>query len=407
MLRRTVHLYRDAFTGITRDIWVLGLIMLVNRSGAMVIPFLSVYLTQILAFSKPQTGLIMSCMGLGSVVGSYLGGFLTDKFSYYYVQFWSLLLNGFLFLLLGQMHTPLLLSITVFMLAMVGDAFRPANFASVMVYSNPDTITRSYSLVRLAVNLGFGIGPAMGGLLAYSFGYQWLFWVDGLTCIVAAFIFRTQLERKKEPQKTIIHSDVVTEKPRSAYRDPLFLVFFCFMTLTYIAFTQFFTMTPVYLRETYRLPENQIGMIIAINGLLIALIEMPLVYQLENRFRKINLVMLGAGLIGFAFLVHNLIPGIFAIAFVSVVAVTFGEMLNLPFANSIALGRSTPANRGQYMALYSISFSIAQILSPTIGMQVVDRWGFSTLWYLLTFFCAVSIFGFGYLKKRQFGELTR
>jgi predicted MFS family arabinose efflux permease len=344
-------------------------------------------------------------MGLGSVVGSYLGGFLTDKFSYYYVQFWSLLLNGFLFLLLGQMHTPLLLSINVFMLAMVGDAFRPANFASVMVYSNPNTITRSYSLVRLAVNLGFGIGPAMGGLLAYSFGYQWLFWVDGFTCFVAAFIFRTQLKRKKEPQKAVVHSDAVAEKPRSAYRDPLFLVFFCFMTLTYISFTQFFTMTPVYLRETYRLPENQIGMIIAINGLLIALIEMPLVYQLENRFRKINLVMLGAGLIGFAFLVHNLIPGIFAIAFVSVVAVTFGEMLNLPFANSIALGRSTPANRGQYMALYSISFSIAQILSPTIGMQVVDRWGFSTLWYLLTFFCAVSIFGFGYLKKRQFGEL--
>jgi predicted MFS family arabinose efflux permease len=399
-------LYLDAFAGISRYIWVLGLIMLVNRSGAMVIPFLSVYLTQILAFSKPQTGFIMSCMGLGSVLGSFLGGFLTDKFSYYHVQFWSLVLNGCLFLVLGQMQTPLLLSITVFLLAMVGDAFRPANFASVMVYSTPTTITRSYSLVRLAVNLGFGIGPALGGILAYSLGYQWLFWVDGLTCFAAALIFRTQLKQKKERVKKNENPEALVEKPRSAYRDPLFLVFFCFMTLTYIAFNQFFTMTPVYLRETCQLPENQIGMILGLNGLLIALVEMPLVFKLEQRFRKMNLVMLGAGLIGLAFLVHNLVPGVFAIAFVSVVAVTLGEMLNLPFANSIALGRSTPANRGQYMALYSISFSIAQIASPTIGMQVVEHWGFKTLWYLLTFFCFIAIFGFGYLRKRRFGEVA-
>lgn len=407
MLTRTWTHYRRSFDGLTRDVWILALVMLINRSGAMVIPFLSVYLTQHLDFAKPQAGWIMSSLGFGSVLGSYLGGLLTDRYNYYWVQVSSLTLNGLLFLLLGWIEDFTWLCILFFLLAMVADAFRPANFAAVMAYSRPDSTTRSYSLVRLAVNLGFGVGPALGGLIAYGWGFRWLFVVDGLTCLGAALVFRLALQHKVEPSsKTPDRTTAgeTTSTTASPFQDRPFRWFMLWMTLTYIAFIQYFSMVPVFLREKFGVAENQIGLVLAINGLVIALVEMPLVYRLEKNFRKTTLVMVGTALIAFSFLAFNLLPGVFAIALLSVLTLTFGEILHLPFANALALSRSNAQNRGRYMAMYTLAFSLAQIVAPTLGMQTINAWGFHTLWYLLGLLCVVALAGFYVLQKKQFDQ---
>ena len=83
MLHRTVNLYRNAFGGLSKDIWLLAFVTFVNRSGTMVVPFLTVYLTTKLQFSLTQAGWVMTCFGVGSVLGTLLGGKLTDKIGYY------------------------------------------------------------------------------------------------------------------------------------------------------------------------------------------------------------------------------------------------------------------------------------------------------------------------------------
>ena len=100
MLTHTVRLYRNSFSGLSRDIWMLSLVMLVNRAGTMVIPFMTVYLTQELHFTLAQAGYVMSSFGAGSILGALLGGRLTDKVGYYPTQFWTLFLSGLLFLAL-------------------------------------------------------------------------------------------------------------------------------------------------------------------------------------------------------------------------------------------------------------------------------------------------------------------
>ena len=63
------------------------------------------------------------------------------------------------------------------------------NSASISNYSSKENYPLAIALNRLAMNLGFTIGPVLGGLLA-SINYHFLFWADGLTCIfAAAFIF--------------------------------------------------------------------------------------------------------------------------------------------------------------------------------------------------------------------------
>lgn len=401
MLRSGFAFYTSSFAGLSRDIWLLGMVTLINRSGAMVIPFLTVYMTRELGFTKPQAGLAMSCFGIGSLIGSFAGGQLTDKIGYYMIQFWSLVLTGVGFVALMHVEGFPGFCLAVFAISIVAEAFRPANFAAVAAYAHPANITRSFSLIRLAINLGFSVGPALGGWLAHRMGYDWLFLVDGATCFTAAILFRIFLRPKREGMSTERQAGQGAARRHGAYGDHHFLMFMVFMTATAISFMQFFSVVPVYFREHFQFDERQIGTLLALNGLIIAIGEVPLVYRIEGRFPKYLLVAVGALLVGASFLSFNLFPSVWGIAVLSVVFVTLGEMLSFPFSNAVALERCDATNRGQYMGLYSMGFSLAHILSPSIGMQVAEYFGFRALWLLTWGIATVAALGFWWIWKRQ------
>ena len=126
MFHQTLSLYRSAYGGIPRRVWLLATVLLINRSGAMVIPFLTIYLTSRLGFSLEQAGLIVTVYGSGAIAGAWLGGKLSDTIGFAPVQFWSLVMNGLLFMLLGQMRSfPQVLAV-MFVTGLFAEAFRPA-----------------------------------------------------------------------------------------------------------------------------------------------------------------------------------------------------------------------------------------------------------------------------------------
>ena len=394
MLQASAQLYRNAYSGIPRPVWWLAVVMFVNRSGTMVIPFLTVYLTY-KGFSLQQAGYVMGAFGLGSVVGGYLGGRLTDRLGSFYVQFGSLFLNGALFIVLGQMQTLWQYAVCIFLLSSLGEAFRPANATAIAAYSNEQNRIRCYALNRLAINLGWSIGPAVGGVLA-SINYSYLFWADGLTCMAASFLLFAGLspstatkESKVEPQSTATHS---------AYRDKPFLLGMFYLFLVALTFFQLFSVIPAYYKTEVQLNEATIGWILAMNGLLIAAIEMVLVYKLENRRDSLLYIVCGTLLIGLSFLL--LCAGrTLAIAVVSMIVVTFGEMFLFPFLNNFWVRRSTAGNRGQYAALYTMSFGLATVLAPTLATQAAVLLGFPALWVIDFFLCTFAALGFYFLKK--------
>src|SRR6476661_4280977 len=126
MLQASLQLYRNAYRGLSRPIWWLSLVIFINRSGTMVIPFLTVYLMD-KGYTLSEAGFVMAAFGTGAILGGYLGGRLTDKFGHFHVQVFSLLLNGILFIVLGHMQTLLQITLCIFILSSLGEAFRPAN----------------------------------------------------------------------------------------------------------------------------------------------------------------------------------------------------------------------------------------------------------------------------------------
>ncbi|MEZ4792807.1 MAG: MFS transporter [Gelidibacter sp.] len=191
------HGYVNTFRGLSKEVWWLALITLINRAGTMVIPFLSLYLTTDLKFTLDDVAWIMSAFGLGSIVGSWLGGKLTDKIGYYKVMVSSLMVSGLLFIGLQYLTTFVSICIGIFILMSIADMFRPAMFVALSAYSKPENKTRSVTLIRLAINLGFSAGPAIGGLIITKMSYGGLFWVDGFTCMIAAIVLLNVLHPKK------------------------------------------------------------------------------------------------------------------------------------------------------------------------------------------------------------------
>src|SRR4030095_14098019 len=186
MFRTTVATYRNAYSGLSHSTWLLSLIMLINRSGTMVVPFMTLYLTSpAMGYSIGQAGIVFGLFGVGAFCGAYFGGKLTDKIGYYPVQLITLTGGGILFILLGQMKTYPLICLFTFLLSFVNEAFRPANSKAIAFYSKQENRTRSYSLNRLAINIGWAVGGGIGGILAHI-NYELLFWVDGCTNLAAA-----------------------------------------------------------------------------------------------------------------------------------------------------------------------------------------------------------------------------
>jgi len=389
-------LYRDAYSGLSKNTWLLSLVMLVNRSGTMVIPFMTIYLTQpSMGFSIGQAGAVVGIFGLGAVCGGFLGGRLTDRFGFHHVQLVTLIGGGFLFMLLGQMRSYPLICACTFLLSVVNEAFRPANSTAIAAYSKEENRTRSYSLNRLAINLGWAVGGAIGGILA-SINYHLLFWVDGSTNLVAAILIRYFLGAAS--------TDGHAEKPKddaaqTPYRDKVYL-WFIFCTILFGAcFFQLFSILPVYYKRALHLPEYMIGLLMTLNGLIIACFEMILVFRLEGRRENLHYIFYGSALVGVSYLLLNILPLSLAMAFFCMILTTVGEILSMPFMNSFWVSRTTKATRGQYAGLYTIAWSTAQVVGPAGGAEIADHLGFKPLWWVVGGVCFLAAFGFRRLQQ--------
>jgi len=386
------------YQGLSREIWLMALTMLINRAGAMVIPFLSLYLTNFLDFTLEDVGWIMSCYGFGSLAGVFIGGKLSDTFGYYKVMYLSLLGTSLIFFSIQFITDFYSLCLGVFSLTLIADMFRPAVWVALDDYSEVENRTRSVTLIRLAINLGFSLGPALGGLLITYISYSSLFWVDGITCLIASFIIIRFLHQKSQIKKD---SKDTKKLKLSPYKDGRYLIFWFAMFLIGFTFMQYFSTIPLYYSQRLGMEEDKIGLMLAMNGLLIFLLEMPIVHSLEKgKLDSLKIVIGGSFLLVLSFLVLNIAP-LILLAVVGIFLMTFGEMLGFPFSNSYALDRSKLGNQGAYMALYSMSFSMAHILGPNIGMQFSAQYGFESTWYLMAGICFIACLILLVLQRKE------
>lgn len=403
MINSTIKLYENSFRGLSREIWLLSAVTLINRIGMMVLPFLSLYTTEELGFTLTEAGIVTSFFGFGSLVGSWVGGKMTSKIGEFKTQFISLFFSGFAYFVLISIRDFYGFCAGIFLAAFIADIFRPAMMSAVGTYSKPKNRARAMSLIRLAINLGFAGGVVVGGFLAANVGYHWLLIIEGTTCIAAGIFFFFNLPNRdaetKERKKQLSKDNV-----RSPYRDKVFLAFIFLLLINAVAFMQLFTTIPLFFKEHLSLDEDQIGFIMFLNGIILFAFEMPVVYKLENKENKLALTALGTLLISCSFLIFNVAGWYVWVAIASIILITIGEMISFPFSSALVLDRTNEQNRGDYMGLYTSMFSSSFIIAPLIGTWLADNYGFGVLWYFvggLSFLAAIGMWGLGNWTKQR------
>jgi predicted MFS family arabinose efflux permease len=375
---------------------MLSAVMLINRIGAMVLPFLGVYMVAELKFTLSQTGVVLSCFGLGAMAGSTLGGWLTDKVGHFKVQLTSIILSVPIFFLLPLFKDVWSLATGVLVLSTITETFRPANSVSISVYARPENITRSFSLNRMAVNLGFSIGPALGGVLA-AISFKLLFYGNGTTALLAGSLFYFYFKDLPVNKNwELLHHPKDEKKVKSGispWKDRPFLFYSLFCCLYSICFFQLFSTLPLFYRKVNKLSEGNIGLILASNGLVVFLLEMLLVQVAERNFRSSSVITLGVFLGAFSFLIL-LVPSGIWVLFLAMFLMSLSEILAMPFMATVTVKRGSTDRKGAYMGLNALSFSAAFVFSPLIGTFVAEHFGFSTLWIGTAIVGTATAFGF-------------
>ena len=371
--------------GLPREIWILFIANLVNRTGMMVLPMLLIYLTRELAFTAARAGFVFSVYGITAIIVGPLAGRLSDRVGPLPLMRVSLVLSGAAILFYPLARTyPAVLGITC-VWAAVSELFRPASLSAITGVVPQDQRKAAFAVHRLAINLGMSIGPALGGFLA-AISFRYMFVVDGVTSIIAGIILASASwhpysSDEESPSPAVRHASqrVIT---------PTFLIFLMGVVLTGIVFFQHEGALPLFIIQRLHLSPAFYGFLFTINTLLIVAMEVPLntaTSHWANRSTMIIAAMLFAvGFGALAFVTTAL--GVL----ITVVIWTFGEMLLFP-SMSAHMGDIAPAERrGAYMGAYSMALSTAFAIGPWLGSAIFSRYGSFTVWAAMFFVGSLS-----------------
>jgi predicted MFS family arabinose efflux permease len=241
-------------------------------------------------------------------------------------------------------------------------------------YSTDENRTRSISLIRLAINLGFGVGPMIGGLTAAWIGYKWIFLFDSITSILAGIVIilylpRKQISSSQKPKSTPSNSS-------SVFYDKKYLLFLILVSLYGSFFFQLFASVPVYFKEDFHYSEDIIGYLLGLNGLFVVLMEMPIIYRIEQKKSTSTWIALGCMMMSISYLLLALNYKNILIALIYTFFITLSEIFAMPFMMKYAMTKPEPERRGQYMAMYSVAYGISHIVAPTMGLGFAEAFNF-------------------------------
>ena len=360
--------WRDLWT-LPPAIWRLALATLVNRTGTMALPFLALYLTQSGGYSPTQAGAILAGYGVVAMVVGPIAGRVIDHVGAPRVMLASLVLTGLLQLAVPLAHGPAAMILLVLLWAMTAESFRPASLSVTAELVPVDRRREGYALIRLAINLGMSVGPAVGGLLA-AWDFRAVFVVDGLTSLGAAAVLHfggvgpvAPRERAARPRPNLF----------SPLRDVRMRRFLLGNIVLAVVSFQGESSMALYLVRDLGLSTAIYGLMFTLNTVMIVAMEIPLTRLLQP-WRPHRTLALGAALTAVGFGALGLVSTVGGVM-LTVVLWTFGEMVASSISSAYVAELAPEEERGSYMGLYVAAFSIGFAVAPVVGMWSLDQLG--------------------------------
>ena len=362
--------------------WYFFIATFINKAGSLIMPFLSCYLNDGMNYNYEDTGWVFFFLGLGTVFGTFFSGWFVDNFGSRKVILFSLTSSALFLIIMSFTSNFTLFCFLVFCFSFTADMLRPAILTALKTYVHKDKRVEAYTLIRRASNLGLILGPFVGGYLMFNHGahYQFLFFIDATTCLVAAIIIGFLVNENKLEYKLSTKIVSLFANKNAMLKDNVFLLNNLVACICGILFFQFFSVFPLYYNSENFNNLLKVDYLISGLALCTAVFELFIVnYYVKNKLYNnlaigIGLIFFTIGYLSLSFLHTNL--G----CFIYVLSISLGAMHTFPFAISIVLNRIHFKQEGAFMALFQMSYGFSQMISGKINLNLVATFGFKMNW---------------------------
>ncbi len=365
---------RTALAAYPRPFWALVVGTFVNRTGLVVLPFLTLYLTGERGYSVEQGTLAVSLYGAGAFTGGFLGGWVSDRVGRRPVLLASLGAAALPMAAIPFAPTYPVIGALAFTFGLLSEMYRPAVSAAVADMVGEEQRARAFAIVYWAINLGAAIGPALGGVLA-EHSYLGLFVLEGASLLAYAFVVLVAVPETRPAAASSASGRHVSLAPVA--RDGTLAALALAVLLVGMGFQQLFTTLPLTMGGD-GIPERYFGLVISVNGGLIVLIGLPVAAFVGARLTSwpvpLAVLLIGIGL-GLQVPAHTF--GAYAAC---AVVWTLGEMAFLPIVPTLVAKLAPVELRGSYQGVYHASWGLAKMLGPALGGIVFARHGSAVLW---------------------------
>lgn len=384
-----------------RLFWIVVGVSFIDRvGGTLLFPFFALYITQKFNVGMLQAGFLLGISSFFGLIGSTLGGALTDKFGRKQLILFGLVFSAVSTLTLGLVTEINVLYPLMVLIGLLSSVAHPAHDAMIADILPEKKRLEGFGILRVVGNLAWMIGPTIGGFLA-DINFFYLFVIDSVvSCVVAAIIFRVIPETKPEP-----HAHAESESffqtvlgYRIVIKDLAFMAFMVAGMLMLIVYQQMYSSLSVYLRDNHNIDPSGYGFLMTTSAITVVLFQFWVSRVIKYRP---PFLMMAIGtlfyMIGFALFGVVTTYVLFAL---NIVIITIGEMIVVPTSQTIAANFAPEAMRGRYMAMFGLSWAIPSVVGASAAGYILDNYNPNLLWYVGGVICGLSVLAYYALHLR-------
>ncbi len=384
-----------------RLFWIVVLVRFVDGiGGTLLFPFFALYITQKFGVGMTQAGILLGMSSLFGLIGSMIGGALTDRFGRKQLILLGLVFSAVSTLGFGLVNDFTVLYPLVIVVGLLSSIAQPAHEAMIADILPEKQRQEGFGILRVVGNFAWIIGPTIGGFLA-NINFFYLFVIDSvMSCIVAAIIARTIPETK--PERHAHEKGESFLKTIAGYRfvvrDAAFMSFIVANVLMLIVYQQMYGSLSVYLRDNHGINPQGYGFLMTTSAITVVLFQFWLTRQIKHR-PPFLMMAFGTVFYVIGFVLFGVFTTFILFA-LNIVIITIGEMIVVPTSQALVAGFAPEDMRGRYMAVAGLSWAIPSTIGPGAAGYILDNYNPNLLWYIGGALCALSVLAYYFLHLR-------
>jgi MFS family permease len=387
--------------------WTLiGALFIDRLGGALIFPFLALYLTSKFAIGMTEVGTLFAIISICSFIGSLLGGALTDKFGRRKLMIFGLIASATSTLIIGLANDMRIIYLGSILVGLLSDVGHPATQAMVTDLLPEEKRLDGFGILRVVANLAVTIGPAIGGIIAAK-SFVWLFIIDAIASTITALIVFTVLpETKPKASETRQEATILeTFKGYSvAIKDVIFMTFLGVTAISTLVYMQMNSTLSVYLRDYHAIDTQHFGYILSMNAAMVVFFQFAVTRKIA-RFQPMLLMTIGTLFYAIGFAAYGFVNS-YTLFLVAMVIITIGEMIVSPTSNALVAKLAPEDMRGRYMAVSGFSWIIPSAIGPLAAGLVMDNLNPNWVWYACGILGMIAVGGFFLLYRQTMKRLV-